>query len=100
LKDYTFTSGTNVGQVRGGNTSWAFGYASYSFGSTKMMLNTVAPPAALLDRLQTFRSDHPGGANFLLADGSVTFVRNSMDPIVYTAMGTRAMGEVIPGNAY
>jgi prepilin-type N-terminal cleavage/methylation domain-containing protein/prepilin-type processing-associated H-X9-DG protein len=101
LKDYTFTSGTYAGQIRGGNTSWAYGYASYSFGSTKLPLNTIAPPAALLDRLSAFRSDHAGGGgNFLLADGSVTFLRNSIDPTAYAAMGTRAGGEVIPGNTY
>ncbi|MCI0705817.1 MAG: DUF1559 domain-containing protein [Planctomycetia bacterium] len=100
LKDYLFSSGTYAGQVRGGNTSWAFGYTSYSFGSTKLMLNTIAPPAPILDRLQTFRSDHGGGANFLFADGSVHFLRDGMDPIAYQAMGTRAGSEVIPGNSY
>ena len=41
LKDYMFTSGTFVGSVRGGNTQWAWGYASYSFGSTGVMTNRV-----------------------------------------------------------
>lgn len=44
LKDYTFASGAFAGQVRGGNTSWAFGYTGYSFGSTKVPLNTITPP--------------------------------------------------------
>jgi prepilin-type N-terminal cleavage/methylation domain-containing protein/prepilin-type processing-associated H-X9-DG protein len=100
LKDYRFSSGPYAGQVRGGNTSWAYGYASYSFGSTKLPLNTVAPPASTLDRLQTFRSDHGGGANFLFADGSVHFLRDGMDPFAYRSMGTRSGGEVISGNSY
>ena len=95
LKDYLFSSGTFVGQVRGGNTSWAFGYTSYSFGSTKLPLNTVLPPASVNDRLQTFRSDHSGGANFLYADGSIHFIRNGIDPAVYLALGTRSGGEII-----
>jgi prepilin-type N-terminal cleavage/methylation domain-containing protein len=95
LKDYLFTSGTYAGSPRGGNTSWAFGYASYSFGSTKLLLNTVAPPAALLDRLQTFRSDHTAGCNFLLGDGSVRFLGSGIDLPTYQALGTRSGGEVL-----
>jgi len=95
LKDYMFTSGTFAGSVRGGNTSWAFGYASYSFGSTKIMLNTIAPPTSATDRLQSFRSDHAHGGNFLFCDGSVTFLRNSINVDTYRALGTRDAGEVI-----
>jgi prepilin-type N-terminal cleavage/methylation domain-containing protein/prepilin-type processing-associated H-X9-DG protein len=97
LKDYLFASGAYAGQVRGGNTSWAYGYASYSFGSTMVMLNTVAPPTSSTDRLSAFRSDHPNGAYFLFADGSVTFLNNSVDPFTYRALGTRAGGEITPG---
>ena len=97
LKDYLFSSGAYAGQVRGGNTSWAFGYAGYSFGSTMTMLNTVAPPTSTTDRLAAFRSDHPNGAYFLFVDGSVSFVNNSIDPATYRALGTRAGGEITPG---
>jgi prepilin-type N-terminal cleavage/methylation domain-containing protein/prepilin-type processing-associated H-X9-DG protein len=95
LKDYLFTSGTYAGQVRGGNTSWAFGYTSYSFGGTRIALNTVDPPTSVNDRLTAFRSDHLGGANFLLTDGSVRFVANTIDITTYQALGTRAGGEVV-----
>ena len=37
-----------------------------------------------------------GGANFVLGDGSVKFIRDSIDPAVYSGLGTRAQGEV-PG---
>ncbi|MCS7045982.1 MAG: DUF1559 domain-containing protein [Gemmataceae bacterium] len=95
LKDYLFTSGPYAGSVRGGNTSWAFGYTSYSIGSTMVPLNTVKPPTAINDRLQAFRSDHFGGGNFLLCDGSVRFVAESIAAATYQALGTRAGGEVV-----
>ncbi len=98
LKDYLFSSGPYAGKPRGGNTSWAYGYTSYSFGSTKVMMNSILPTTPLLDRLQTFRSDHTGGCNFLLVDGSVRFVSNTIDLFTYQALGTRSGDEVIPGS--
>jgi prepilin-type N-terminal cleavage/methylation domain-containing protein/prepilin-type processing-associated H-X9-DG protein len=96
LKDYTFTSGLYVGGLRGGNTQWAWGYASYSFGSTGVMMNrTVGTPADITARLGAFRSDHLGGGNFLLGDGSVRFLRDGMDVATYIAMGSRNGGEVL-----
>jgi prepilin-type N-terminal cleavage/methylation domain-containing protein/prepilin-type processing-associated H-X9-DG protein len=47
-----------------------------------------------------FRSRHPGGANFGFADGSVRFVKNSVNYLVYRALGTRNVGEVISSDAY
>ena len=98
LKDYLFSSGANAGQVRAGNTSWPWGYASYTFGSTRVMMNTIAPSAPLLDRLETFRSDHTGGCNFLFGDGSVHFLTNGIDLPTYQALGTHNGGEVLSGN--
>lgn len=41
-----------------------------------------------------FRSDHAGGAHFLLADGSVHFVSETIDFVVYQAASTIAGGEI------
>jgi prepilin-type processing-associated H-X9-DG protein len=47
-----------------------------------------------------FRSMHPGGANFVMVDGSVKFVRDTVNLNTYRALGTRAGGEVIALEAY
>lgn len=41
------------------------------------------------------RSRHTGGVNVLLCDGSVRFVRDTVDPITWSGLGTRAGGEVL-----
>ncbi len=43
---------------------------------------------------------HPGGANFAFADGSVRFLKNSINQITYCALGSRAGGEVVSSDAY
>lgn len=50
------------------------------------------------DRINAFGSGHTGGANFTMADGSVRFIQDSIAPSTFVFLGTRAKGEVIPGN--
>ena len=45
-------------------------------------------------------STHPGGANVVLLDGSVRFVRDGIDLAVWNALGTRAGGEVVGGDGF
>jgi prepilin-type N-terminal cleavage/methylation domain-containing protein/prepilin-type processing-associated H-X9-DG protein len=45
------------------------------------------------------RSRHPGGVNVLLCDGSVKFVKNSVNRIVWWAIGSRGLGEVVSADA-
>ncbi|MHC5542439.1 DUF1559 family PulG-like putative transporter [Singulisphaera rosea] len=46
------------------------------------------------------RSQHPGGVNTLLADGSVRFTKDSLSIPVWKALSSRAGGEVIDGSSY
>ena len=47
--------------------------------------------------MHAFSSYHPGGTNFAAGDGSVKLVADTIDPTVFQALGTRAGGEVVPG---
>jgi prepilin-type N-terminal cleavage/methylation domain-containing protein/prepilin-type processing-associated H-X9-DG protein len=45
-------------------------------------------------------SNHSGGVNVGMLDGSVKFVKNSVAPTVWWALATKAGGEIIGGNAF
>ena len=46
------------------------------------------------------RSQHSGGVNVSFADGSVRFIKNSISPATWRAVGTKGGGEVISSDAY
>jgi len=45
-------------------------------------------------------SYHAGGSNYLFADGSVKFIKLSIDPTIYQGLGSRAGGEVIGADQF
>jgi prepilin-type N-terminal cleavage/methylation domain-containing protein/prepilin-type processing-associated H-X9-DG protein len=47
-----------------------------------------------------FWSLHPGGCNFLFCDGSVRFIKQTVDPRVFSFLSTRAGGEVLSGDQF
>jgi len=47
-----------------------------------------------------FVSLHPGGSNFAFGDGSVHFLKNSINMVTYCALGSRAGGEVLSSDSY
>ncbi len=47
-----------------------------------------------------FGSRHPGGGNFLFVDGSVHYIKNSINQAIYWALSTRNEGEVLSSDAY
>jgi prepilin-type processing-associated H-X9-DG protein len=47
-----------------------------------------------------FWSLHPGGCNFLFCDGSVRFLKETINPQVFSNLATRAGGEVVSADQY
>jgi prepilin-type processing-associated H-X9-DG protein len=45
-------------------------------------------------------SFHPGGANVLLCDGSVRFLKNSTNVMTIWKLGSRAQGEVMSSDEF
>jgi prepilin-type N-terminal cleavage/methylation domain-containing protein/prepilin-type processing-associated H-X9-DG protein len=99
----------NLANSTGGR--WGFG----SVGMT--LMNTVATPNSKVgafnacydqcpgcgiysSNFSNAQSAHPGGVNVLFGDGSVRFVKDSVNPQAWMAIGTRANGEVISSDSY
>ncbi|MBX6315703.1 MAG: DUF1559 domain-containing protein [Isosphaeraceae bacterium] len=89
----------------------------WEVGSVGMTLfNTIVPPSSTLYKWGACRftgggwpndatfsnanSNHPGGANVLMADGSVRFIKSSVNQVTWWSLGTRAGGEVISSDAF
>jgi prepilin-type N-terminal cleavage/methylation domain-containing protein/prepilin-type processing-associated H-X9-DG protein len=46
------------------------------------------------------RSNHPGGVNSGFCDGSVRFIKNSVNPLTYSALSSTRGGEVLSSDSY
>jgi prepilin-type N-terminal cleavage/methylation domain-containing protein/prepilin-type processing-associated H-X9-DG protein len=60
----------------------------------------IHPPNSPLGHTDEFYALHPGGANVLMGDGSVRFVKQSINLRAWQALSSRASGEVISGDTY
>jgi prepilin-type N-terminal cleavage/methylation domain-containing protein/prepilin-type processing-associated H-X9-DG protein len=79
--------------------SWADG--SYSQGlynhyypPNTLYMDCIVGVTGINDGWKAARSRHPGGANVLFGDGSVHYVKNSINVAVWSGIGTRAGGEI------
>ncbi len=88
-----------VGETLPSECSYAGAWApNFSLAGTTIPLNTFqtcpAPPGC--HRVGCgFKSAHAGGAHFAMADGSVHFLQESVDYLVYNQLGTRAGEESV-----
>jgi prepilin-type N-terminal cleavage/methylation domain-containing protein/prepilin-type processing-associated H-X9-DG protein len=108
----TASSGAGLQSNKG--AYWAWG------ADTMTMFNTIVPPsssqfpwgacrfgcqtcgAASSDHsnITNACSNHPGGANYCMADGHVQFLKSSISMQTYWSLGTRSNGEVISSDSY
>jgi prepilin-type N-terminal cleavage/methylation domain-containing protein/prepilin-type processing-associated H-X9-DG protein len=118
LKGRFYTSGPLAGMPRTGYTIWSSGHPFFSWGSTNTRLNTIEDPADMpastppdrwAERAWYSFRGLPQGVNFVFADGSVKFLRQSFDSGVpspnparqnlsslpFQAIGSRNGGEVV-----
>jgi prepilin-type N-terminal cleavage/methylation domain-containing protein/prepilin-type processing-associated H-X9-DG protein len=73
---------------------------SHSGPSLYEVPEVIHPPNSLVGHTDEFYSLHPGGANVLMGDGSVRFVRQTINLISWQALSSRSSGEVISADAY
>ena len=105
-------SGSNISGNRG--NYWGWGAESQS------LFTTIVPPSSTQYRFNQCRygcggcgvgssdhsditnatSNHSGGSNFLMGDGSVKFIKSSVAMKTYWGLGTKRGGEVIGSDAY
>ncbi len=76
------------------NTWCSWSYANNAYGTCAIPPNFTYEDPNWWPNTHSFRSAHPGGLNFAMADGSVHFVQESISLNVYRALATRAGKEV------
>lgn len=91
---HTFLVGEDVPEHN--DHSAAF-YSNTDYASCHAPLNYFPKPPTPRDwpNVMSFRSRHPGGAHFCMADASVHFVQEDIDHGLYRALSTKASGEAV-----
>jgi prepilin-type N-terminal cleavage/methylation domain-containing protein/prepilin-type processing-associated H-X9-DG protein len=93
-----------MGQFMPSGSAWYTGHPSCTYYTQVMPPNTWSceydtngfqPNGAL-----TASSRHSGGVNVLMCDGSVKFIKSSISPPTWWALGSMAGSEVVSADAY
>jgi prepilin-type processing-associated H-X9-DG protein len=75
------------------HSMWAYSNGDYSSCHGPLNYFPSPPNPGYWPNVMTFRSRHPQGANFCMADASVQFVNQRIDYPLYRALSTRNQGE-------
>ena len=106
------TEGGGLSSNRGGN--WVWGAEGFT------LFSTIVPPASTQYNWSTCRfgcgscgigsadhshitnanSNHSGGVNVLLGDGSTRFIKGSIAMNIWWSLGTKAGGEILSSDAF
>ncbi|MEM7475466.1 MAG: DUF1559 domain-containing protein [Planctomycetota bacterium] len=98
LPDYKFSWGNCAGSSRFSFTYWCNPYPGSTACTTEYGFN---PLDVLNDGIynrgwvRTFRSDHPGGVQFVFGDGSVHFISENLDAETLDKLASRHDGGVV-----
>jgi prepilin-type N-terminal cleavage/methylation domain-containing protein/prepilin-type processing-associated H-X9-DG protein len=79
---------------------WVYGYhstSSYWHSGPPNTRSCMFPPSRIMT---VATSMHPGGVNVCFADGSVKFIKDSVNLATWRALGTRAGNEVVSASDY
>jgi prepilin-type N-terminal cleavage/methylation domain-containing protein/prepilin-type processing-associated H-X9-DG protein len=81
---------------------WHFEFNRFNTHNTPNTLSCVDGPNewGVVGGLATATSNHPGGVNICFGDGSVRFVKDSVAPQTWWALGTKSGGEVLTSDSY
>ncbi len=88
----TFLIGEDIPEYDGGSAAY---YGNWDAVSCNPPLNYFPEPPRPLEWQDSagFRSRHPGGAHFSMADGSVQFVSQNIDGRLYRGLSSKSRGE-------
>ncbi len=102
---------TWVGVVPGGVVcpTPAFAFADCDFAATFVLTHSgpalgegdiIHPPNARSCHVCQMYAEHPGGANILLGDGSVRFIKSTINQRTWASLASCRLGEVISADAF
>jgi prepilin-type N-terminal cleavage/methylation domain-containing protein/prepilin-type processing-associated H-X9-DG protein len=89
-----------------GGLWWIAGEYTNTVGNFNLTPNSKTPDCSgwggVGTGIGTFsaRSRHPGGVNVSMSDGSVRFVKDSINMVTWLSLGTRSAGEVVSSDSY
>jgi len=89
-----------------GGLYWAAGEYTNAVGNFALTPNSKTPDCSAWGGVGTgigffsARSNHPGGVNVCMTDGSVRFIKDSISQKIWFSLGTRDAGEVLSSDSY
>lgn len=88
---------------------WCMGVSGWTMFSTVLTPNEKPYSACRVGcagcgidntQIMSATSAHPGGVNVVMGDGSVKFIKNSINRQTWVSLGTKAGGEVLSADSY
>jgi len=89
---HTFLAGEDLPEK---NIWCSWPYANNAYGTCAIPPNYMGNDPIWWPNTQSFRSWHPAGLNFAMADGSTQFISQDINLATYRALATRAGGEIV-----